>query len=81
MIESDGIKVYSQDYMLCGHIIQKHSPVEVEEFEAKIVKEGNRNINGFFYATIPKNGKKKKNGVNVVEIKINTKKIQPMEGW
>ena len=63
------------------HIIQKHTPSEVEEIEDKIKKEGNRKIKAFFYAIVPKKGKKKKDGVNVVEMKINTKKIQPMECW
>jgi len=81
LIESETLKVYSEDYLLYGNIIREHTPSEATEIKNKIEKEGDRRNKGFFYAIVPKNGKTKKNGVKVVEIKINTKKIQPIEGW
>lgn len=82
IIESyGGLKVYSEDHLLYGHIIEKHTPSEAKQIKDKVKKEGNRKVNGFFYAILPVNGIKKKDGINVVEIKINTKKIQPIEGW
>ena len=81
MIDSDGLKVYSEDHLLYGHIIKTFTPSGVDEMKQKIKKEGNKRIKAFFYAIIPKDGTKKKDGVQVVEIKINTKKIQPIEGW
>ena len=81
MIESEELKVYSEDHLLYGHVVQKHTLSAVEQIKDKIRDEGNRGTQGFFYAIIPKNGNSKKDGVNVVEIKINTKKIQPIEGW
>ena len=81
MIESEELKVYSEDHLLYGHVVQKHTLSAVEQIKDKIRDEGNRGTQGFFYAIIPKNGNSKKDGVNVVEIKINTKKIQPIDGW
>ena len=52
---------------------------EAKEIEVKIKEEGNKGRKCFFYASIPKGGQKKKNGVNVVEIKINTNQIQPID--
>ena len=81
MIESDTLKVYSEDYLLYGNIIQEFTPSQAKEIKEKIEQQRDRRNKGFFYSIMPKNGKTKKNGVKVVEIKINTKKIQPIEGW
>ena len=81
MMESDRLKVYSEDHLLYGNIIQKHTPREAEEIIDKIRKEGDRRNKGFFYAILPKDWSTKKDKVKVVKIKINTKKIQPMECW
>ena len=81
IIESERLKVYSEDHLLYGHIIEKYSPAEAKEIKIKIKEEGNNSEKGFFYAIVPPNGQKKKDGANVFEIKINTKKIQPIECW
>lgn len=81
MIDSGGLKVSSEDHLLYGNIIEKCKLSKLKDIKDKIRNQGNRGIKGFFYATIPKNGKTMVDGVNVVEIKINTEKIQPMEGW
>jgi len=84
-LESKGklefLKVYSEDHLIYGHIIQEYTPSLSKELKTKIKKEGNKSKNCFFYAIIPKDGQKQKNGVNVVEMKINMSKIQPIEGW
>ena len=66
--------------MLCGHILQDHSPSEVEDVKDKVKKEGHKGGKAFFYAIIPKDGKTEV-GMMVVEIKINTCQIQPIKGW
>ena len=85
MIESKGkldfMKVHNEDHLLYGHIIQEYTPSHATEIKAKIKKEGNKGGKCFFYAIIPKDERKKRNGVNVVEIKINVNNIQPIEGW
>ena len=81
VFELEGLKVHNEDFILCGHIIEKYSPSDVRELEVKIKEEGFNAYKGFFYAIIPSNGQKKMDGVNVVEIKINTKTMQPVEGW
>ena len=81
MIEVDKLKVYSENHLLHGLIIEKYSSSEAKEIKVKIHEEGNNGDKGFFYAIVPMNGQKKKDGINVVEIKINTKKIQPIECW
>ena len=85
MIESKGklefLKVHNEDHLLYGYVIQEYSPSQAKEIKVKIKEEGNKARKCFYYAIIPKDGQKKKNGVNVVEIKINTSKIQPVEGW
>lgn len=75
------LKVYSEDYLLYGDILQKYTPKEVKYLKDKIKKEGQKAIQGFFYAIVPKDGVTKKDGFHVVEIKINTSQIQPIEGW
>ena len=77
----EGLKVYNEDYLLYGDIIQEYSPMEVKEIKDKIKIEGLKGRTGFFYAIIPKDGVTKKDGVNVVEVKINTSQIQPVERW
>ena len=77
----EGLKVYNEDYLLYGDIIQVYSPTEVKEIKDKIKIEGLKGRTGFFYAIIPKDGVTKKDGVNVVEVKINTSQIQPVERW
>ena len=79
--EVKGLKVSTEDYLLCGHIVQEHSLAEVEDIRDKIQKEGHKGVKGFFYAMIPNEGRKKFHGRNVVEIKINTCQIQPIESW
>ena len=83
-IDDDGeveeLNVYTEDYLLCGHIVQKNTS-DVDGIINKIRKEGHKGDNGFFYAIIPKDGKTKMDGENVVEIKINTSQIQPIECW
>ena len=54
---------------------------KAKEIEVKIKEEGNKGRKCFFYAIIPKGGQKKKKGVNIVEIKINTNQIQPIDAW
>ena len=85
MLESEDhlekLKLYSEDHLLYGHIIEKYSPAEAKEIKTKIKEAGKKAGIGFFYAIIPKDGQMNKDGVNVVEIKINTKKIQPVECW
>ena len=76
--ELDELKVCSQDYMLYGYIL--HSS-ELEGLKDIIKRKGHKGVKGFFYAIIPKNGKTKVNRTNVVEIKINTSQIQPIEAW
>ena len=76
-----GLKVSSEDYSLHGYIIQKFTPRDEEELKNKIEKEGTKAGKGFFYAILPKDGKRKKGEWNVVEIKINTENIQPIESW
>ena len=76
------LKVTNEDSSLHGTIIDAFtSPASVKEIKDKVRDEGVKKRLGFFYATIPKDGETKKNGVNVVEVKINTSKIQPIEGW
>ena len=75
------LKVSSEDYSLHGHILQEFTPRDEEELKNKIEKEGIKAGKGFFYAILPRDGKKKKGGLNVVEIKINTNQIQPIESW
>ena len=79
--EVKGLKVSTEDYLLFGHIVQEHSLAEVKDIKDKIQKEGHKGVKGFFYAMIPKDGRKKFHGRNVVEIQINTSQIQPIEGW
>ena len=81
MIEADRLKVYSEDHFLQGHIIEKYSLSEAKEIKVKIKENGSNSDKGFFYAIVPLNGQKKMDGVNVVEIKINSKKIQPIDSW
>ena len=81
MIEADRLKVYSEDHLLQGHIIEKYSLSEAKEIKVKIKENGSNSDKGFFYAIVPLNGQKKMDGVNVVEIKINSKKIQPIDSW
>jgi len=82
MTDDDDVKVYNEDCSICGRIIEKYSPTEVNVLKEKIKKEELKDGYGlFFYATIPKNEEKKKDRVNVVEIKINIQKVQPIEGW
>lgn len=78
---TEGLKVYNEDYLLYGDILQKYNPSEVKELKDKIKKEGHKAARGFFYAIITKDGVTKKDGVHVVEVKINTSQIQPIEGW
>ena len=75
------LKVYNEDYLLYGDILQKYTPKEVKQLKEKIKKDGHKEIKGFFYAIVPKDGVTKKDGVHVVEMKINTSQIQPIEGW
>ena len=77
----DILKVYSEDHMLCGEIIQRYTASDAAQIKDKIRKEGNKARKGFFYAILPKDGESMKDGVNVVEVKINTEKIQPIEKW
>ena len=49
--------------------------------KTRLKRKVSRPEKGFFYAILPKDGKRKKGGWNVVEIRINTKKIQPIESW
>ena len=84
MIESKGkldfMKVHNEDHLLYGHIIQGYTPSHATEIKAKIKEEGNKGRKCFYnYAIIPKGGQKKKKGVNIVEIKINTNQIQPID--
>ena len=53
----------------------------MREIKVKIAEDGVNRSFFFFYAIIPMNGELKNDGVDVVEIKINTCKIQPVEGW
>ena len=75
------LKVSTEDYSLHGHILQEFTSRDEEELKNKIEKEGTKAGKGFFYAILPRDGKKKKGGLNVVEIKINTNQIQPIESW
>ena len=81
MIEADRLQVYSEDHLLQVHIIEKYSFSEAKEIKVKIKENGSNSDKGFFYAIVPLNGQKKMDGVNVVEIKINSKKIQPIDNW
>ena len=76
-----GLKVSSEDYSLHGHILQEFTSRDEEELKNKIEKEGIKAGKGFFYAILPRDGKREKGGLNVVEIKINTENIQPIESW
>ena len=79
---AEGLKVYTEDYLLYGHIVKEYTPSEVEEIKDKIRNEGYKGGKGFFYTIVPKDGKTKmEDGRNVVEIKINTSQIQPIDGW
>ena len=76
------LKVTNEDSSLHGTIIEGFtSSALMKEIKDKVRDEGVKKSHGFFYAIIPKDGVTKKNGVNVVEVKINTKKMQPVEGW
>ena len=75
-------KLINEDSSLHWTIIDAFtSPAAVIEIKDKVREESAKRIPGFFYAIIPKDGVTKKNCVNVVEVKINTKKMQPVEGW
>ena len=80
-LESDGLKVSSEDNLLYGDVVQDLTPSAAEKVRNKIMKEGDKAGHGFFYAIIPKDGATKKNGEYVIEIKINTSRLQPVEGW
>ena len=78
------LKVTNEDSSLHGTIIEGFTASALmKEIKDKVRDEGVKKSHGFFYAIIPipKDGVTKKNGVNVVEVKINTKKMQPVEGW
>ena len=59
--------MHTEDYLLCGHIIEKYAPSQVKEIKVKIQEGGETAYKGFFYAILPTNGLKKKDGVNVVK--------------
>ena len=77
----NGLKVSTEDYSLCGHIVQEYSQSEVQDLEDKVKKDGDKGVKVFFYAIVPKDGKTKMDGRNVVEIKINICQVQPIESW
>ena len=80
--KKEKLKVYNEDHSLYGTVNEAYTlTASVKEIKNKVRNEGFKKIHGFFYAIIPKDGETKKNGVDVVEVKINTKKIQPVEGW
>ena len=82
VIKKEKLIVFNEDNSLYGNIIEAFTPAaSVKEIKDKVRDEGVKKSHGFFYAIIPKDGETKKNGVNVVQIKINTNKIQPVEGW
>ena len=47
----------------------------------KIKKEEVNGIKGYFMPSFPRMPKTKKNGLNVVEVKINISRMQPGEVW
>ena len=77
----DCLMVFTEDNSIWGNIVEELCLSEVEEIKKKIRIEGHKGAKGFFYAIIPKDGKTKVDGKNVVEIKINSSQIQPIEGW
>ena len=86
MIESntkkENLKLYNEDHSLYGTVNEAYTMTAfVKAIKDKVRDEGVKKSHGFFYAIIPKDGETKKNGVNVVEVKINTKRMQPVEGW
>ena len=82
-VEVEKLKVHTEDYLLCGDLVEfeKNKSSEIEIIKDIIEKEGHKGGYGFFYAIIPKDGKTELDGENVVEIKINTCQIQPIECW
>ena len=53
----------------------------MREIKVKIAEDGVNRSFCFFYANIPMNRELKNDGADIVEIKINTSKIPPVEGW
>ena len=78
--DDDQIRVHNEDASLYGQVIEEYTPAEAKEIKEKIKEEG-KDGDGFFYAIVPKDGEKRKDGVNVVEMKINIQKMQPIEAW
>ena len=80
--ENDELAVSTEDNELSGGMmIQRFTSASVKEIKQKIKKEGVNGTKGFFYAILPKDGKTKRNGMSVVELKINISKMQAIEVW
>jgi len=75
------VNVENEDKLLYGEVIDYLSPSVNEELISKIKKEGANGTKGYFYAILPKDGKTRKGNKNVIEVKINTKEMLPVENW
>ena len=77
----EGLSVQNEDKLLYGSVIEDHNPTLSQELARKIKDEGVNGTKGYFYAILPKNGKTRKGDENVIEVKINTNKMLPVENW
>ena len=71
-----------EDGLLNCHVILEYSPDSCKELSDKIKNEGAYGRKGYFYAIIPRDGVTERNGwKKVIEIKVNTAQILPVETW
>jgi len=78
----EGLRFSDEDGLLHCHVILESCPDSCKELFDKIKKEGAYGRKGYFYALIPKDGVTERDGwKKVIEIKVNTARILPVEMW
>ena len=83
----EGLSVQNEDRLLCGSVMEDHNNSTLcQELANKIKKEGVNGTKGYFYAMLPKKGKTEietsEGGKRlVIEVKINTNEMLPVENW
>ena len=78
----DGLKFSDEDGLLLCFVVLECSPDSCKELFDKIKKEGAYGRKGYFYAIIPEKATTERNGwKNLIEVKVNTATMLPVEKW